>query len=74
MKHLKVMVTLHNSMQYCQYLCMHIAISPAQKKCHENFEINVRLAFVINFLNLVYEHLILATKYRRKIRAQWCSD
>ena len=48
MKHLKVMVTLHNPMQYCQYLCMHTAIQ-GRKKGTKNFEINVRLAFVINY-------------------------
>ena len=74
MKHLKVMVTLHNPMQYCPYLYMHTAISSGQKKRYEKLRNKCEIGFCDQLLKLGLRTLILATKYRGTIRAQWCSD
>lgn len=52
MKHLKVIVTLHNSMQYCQYLCIHTAISLGQKKWHEKLRKKCEIGFCDQLLKL----------------------
>lgn len=47
---------------------------PGQKKRYEKLRNKCEIGFCDQLLKLGLRTLILATKYRGTIRAQWCSD